>query len=531
MNAARQLQVVLVFALITRLLLLYCFRLHMTGFMLINSAAQNLIDGNGMGFTGSSPADLSLFYFEGLRLWPPLVTLTTALFFKLTASFEVADFLLVSITLIGLIRVLYLYSKEIGLDTRYIIYTFIIVTLNPELIKRPGFSDLAAALFCMWGLLLITRELKKETPSSFLRLLYITLIFFLPSAFRYQYYPVSVFFPVYLLCSALYLKDKQLARRSVFLLVGAISLIFLQEYFLFRYTAQPLNQTLAMDDQGFFPSNLKAYYPFVPKTFLNMSYVENTWDTFVTSIRHIYYFITAIVFLVFIVFTSGFFLNFFKKTKPGIQTRQALASFTTLPFLILPIAVLVFLSLTHNSRTGQPGGWTYVNEGRYYIVPSLLLLLLTIFIVQHKWETFSLITKRILTFLFVVSIAYNLALTIKFYYNIATDSIPDKELNNRTDRAAVYDYLKTTVEDDIPTVITYSEPYFAYFPHIKNAAITSTTSLLLNQKIRTTRTIRLLIISGYNPPAADSILINRYNAAPVLTKPNVTIYSTVLQPE
>jgi hypothetical protein len=288
---------------------------------------------------------------------------------------------------------------------------------------------------------------------------------------------------------------------------------------------------LAMDDQGFFLSNLKAYYPFVPKTFLNMSYVENTWDTFVTSIRHIYYLITAVVFLAFIVFAAGFFLNLFKKTKPGIQTRQTLASFTTLPFLILPVAILVFLSLTHNSRTGQPGGWTYVNEGRYYIVPSLLLLLLTFLIVQQKWETFNLITRRILKFFFVVSIVYNLALTLKFYYNVVTNNIPDKELSNRADRSAAYDYLKSTSEDNLPTVITYSEPYFAYFPHIKNTAITSKTSLLVNQKLRTTKKIRLLIISGFDPPAADSILIRRYNAVPVLTRPHFTIYSTILQPK
>lgn len=533
MTVTRQLQIVILFAFITRLLLLYCFPLHMTDYMLINSAAQNLIDGHGMGFIRSSPEDLSAFYFEGLRLWPPLVTLSTSLFIKISGSFELTDLLLLTVSLIGLMRALYLFCKEIGLGTRYIFYTFLVFALNPELIKRPGFSDVAAAFFCIWALLVLVKELKKEKRTGIVKLLTISFLFFLPSAFRYQYYPVSLLFPLYMLFSSFYLKDKKLAIWSGLSFVLVTLFIFLQEYLLFVYTSQPIDQSLAMDKKGLFLFNLQSFYPFIFKTFLNISYVENTWSSILNPVRYIYYTITAILLFAIVIFATVFFLKTLRqqsKTVNQSKLKQSLGAFATLPFLLLPVAILVGLSVTHNSRTGQAGGWTYVNEGRYYIVPSILLLLLTFWSVQQKWTIFSSITKRILISVFAVSIIYNLALTLKFYYNISTNNIPDKELSNRTDRIAAHNYLQTFAKDELPTVITYSEPYFTFFPYIENVAITKKTSLLTGTKLKTTKKIRLLILSKKDTPPADQSLITQYNATPVLIRPNFIIYSAILQP-
>lgn len=534
MSVTRQLQIVLVFAFITRLLLFYCFPLHMTDHMLINSAAQNLIEGHGMGFIRSSPEDLSAFYFEGLRLWPPLVTLSTSFFLKFTGSYILADYLLLTIALAGLIRLLYLYSREIGLNIRYTIYTFLVFALNPELMKRPGFSDVTAVLFCIWALLVLARELKKEKRPDIFKLIFISFLFFLPSAFRYQYYPVSLLFPIYLLAAALYTKDKKLAISSILSLSFVATLILLQEYLLFLYTAQPLDQSLAMDKTGFYLFNLRYFYPFVFKTFLNISYIENTWSTLIAPFRFIYYILTAAVFFLFVLFAIRSFvftINRQRKNSDKTKLKQTLCTLTTLPFLLLPVAILVGLSVTHNSRTGQAGGWTYVNEGRYYILSSILLLLLTLWFAQTKWPTFSTFTKRILSSLFLLSIIYNLALTFKFYYNAATNNIPDKELINRIDRQTAFSYLLKLSKDELPTVITYSEPYFTFFPYLPNVAITQKTSLLYGKSLQTTQTVRLLIISRKDTPSADLALIKRYNAISVLTRPNFIIYSALVQPE
>ena len=534
MTATRQLQIVILFAFITRLLLLYCFPLHMTDYMLINSAAQNLLDGHGMGFMRSSPEDLSAFYFEGLRLWPPLVTLTTSVLLKLTGSFEIADMCLLTVTLLGFVWVLYLFVKEIGLNSRYILYTFIVFALNPELIKRPGFSDIAAAFFCLWALLVLVRELKKEKHTGIARLVFISFLFFLPSAFRYQYYPVSLLFPLYILASSFYLKNRKLSIRSSLSVVLVLLFIFLQEYILFIYTSQPIEQSLSMDKTGLFFFNLQTFYPFTFKTFLNLSYIENTWVNVVNSVRPLYYTTTAVVFLIVIILAGRFLfatIRYQKENHDRNKLKQTLGTLTLLPFLLLPVLILVGLSITHNSRTGQPGGWTYVNEGRYYIVPSMLLLLLIFWLVQQKWESFSTLTKRILTSLFVLSLVYNLVLTLKFYYNIASNNIPDKELSNRADRNAAHEFLQSFSKDELPTVITYSEPYFTFFPYIKNVAITKKTSLLTAKKLKTTKQVRLLIISKKDTPPADLELINQYNARPVFTRPNFIIYASVLHPE
>jgi hypothetical protein len=534
MTAPRQLQLLLVFAFLTRLLLLYCFPLHMTDHMLINSAAQNLISGHGMGFTRSAAEDLSAFYFEGLRLWPPLVTATTAFFLNFTGSHPGTDLLMMTIVLVGFIWVLYSLCKEIELKTNYILYVFLVFTLNPELIKRPGFSDLAAAFFCIWAILFLIKQLKKTTLPEYLSLLAGSFLFFLPSAFRYQYYPISLLFPLVLVLSSLYLKNKTLFKRSAISAFLVLLLIVLQECLLFVYTAQPIDQAVAMDTTGFFLFNLQNSYPFFFKTFINISYVENTWKHIILPFQYFYFSAAAIFLATFVFYITHFLISTLRRQKTKekqVDIRQTLSVLSLVPFLILPIATLIGLSLTHNSRTGQPGGWTYVNEGRYFILPSILLLLLVFWLIQKKWAGFSGILKKILIVVFISTISYNLTLTLKFFYNAITNNIPDKEISNRLDRTAVFEYIQATSKDELPTVITYTEPYFTFFPYLKNVAVTQKIDLLRNKKLSTRKTVRLLIICQKDITQEELTFIRLYQAVPVLYRSNCTVYSTVIHPE
>lgn len=534
MSITRQLQLVILFAIITRLLLLYSFPLHMTDFMLINSAAENLINGHGMGFYRSSPEDLSFVYFEGLRLWPPLVTVTTAVFLKLTGSYNLADMLMLSIILLALVRVLYLYCKEIGLSTIYICYVFLFLGINPELIKHPGFSDLTAALFTIWSLLALTRELKKENNSRLIQLFSLSFLFFLPSAFRYQYYPISLLFPCYLLAAAFYLKNKKLAYRSFTMICLVLTLLILQETFLFYYTNQPMSQSVAMDKTGIFLFNLADFYPFFYKSFVNLSYIENTWSRMVHSLHFVYDLVSNTMYIALIAVTLNYFIQLVQKQKKENneqKLKQTLSAFTTIPFSLFPVLILIALSLTHNSRNGLPGGWTYVLEGRYYIVTSILILLLLLWYVQQKWNGFASVTKRIFPVLFILIVLYNLSLTVKFCYNVAKGNIPDKELKNRTERATAYNYFKQLSNDSLLTVITYREPYFIFFPHLNNIVVTKNISLLNGEELRTKKKIRLLIVSTKDALQTDLELIKKYNAVPVLTRSGYIIYSTILNPE
>lgn len=534
MTASRQLQIVLLFAFITRFLLLYCFPLHMTDYMLINSAAQNLIDGHGMGFIRSSPEDLSTFYFEGLRLWPPLVTALTAFFLNLTGGHPATDLLMMTLVLIGLIWALYLLCKELGLNTNYILYTFLVFCLNPELIKSPGFSDLAAAFFSIWALLFLVKQLKSNSLSGNLILLFGSFLFFLPSAIRYQYYPVSLFFPLFLLLSSLYLKDKMLLKRSAISLLLVLLFIIMQEYFLYVYTAQPINQAVAMDKTGFFFFNLLNSYPLVFKTFINISYIENNWSNIIYPIRYFYFGVSALLLFIFLLSATHFLvvrISHQKAKNNQVEIRQTLSVLSLITFLLLPIGILVGLSLTHNSRSGQPGGWTYVTEGRYYILPSILLLILTFWLIQKKWPSFPGIIKKTLITLFVMTTLYNLALMMKFCYNSMTNNIPDKELTNRLDRAAVYDYFLAQSKDVVPTVVTYTEPYFTIFPYIKNVAVTTKIDLLAGTKLSTKKKVRLLIVCQKELSPAELHYIQQYKAVPVLYRTNCIIYSTIINPE
>ena len=147
MNTERIYILVLIFSFVSRLLYLLYFPLQYTDFYLINTAAENLIDGHGMGYMRTSHTDISSFYFEGLRLWPPMVTATVALFLKITGDPVIANSLAIGIILIFLFYYTDRLLTDLNLNIRTRLLVVLLLGINPDLIKHPGLSDLAAATF------------------------------------------------------------------------------------------------------------------------------------------------------------------------------------------------------------------------------------------------------------------------------------------------------------------------------------------------------------------------------------------------
>lgn len=530
MAGKKTLLTIIIFAFITRLLLLLFFPLQYTDYYLINTAAQNLIDGHGMGFYRSATEDLSQYYFEGLRLWPPLVPFITAVFLKLSGSIPITDFIISTVLLITLFIYLNKLFKLLNLSVPFQVVGYLFVAINPDLIKQPGFSDLAASTFCIAACVYCSSIVTTKTKNNYLTLLVYAFAFFLPSALRYQFYPVTIFFPFAILVSGFCLKDKKIKKQALILLAFVGMLIMSQELFLLKYTSQPLTQSVSMDNRGFFLSNLTFIYPFFLKTFVNLSYIENK---FPYVIKHLGQFYSLGILTLFFVWFYKIF-NLTKRTKyapdPSIEIRNYLSVRILLFVSLLPVCILTLLSVIYNSRTGLPGGWTYVKEGRYYIISSILILILSLWYIQNKLKVFSSFVKKTVAIFFAIILIYNSVLTFKFYYNVHTNNIPDKEVYNRADRQKIDSVLTVLSKNGVTTIISSDEPYFSYFPFKENVAIAQKPSMLISKQIHSSKKIQILIVAPKPLTGADSILVSKTFAKQIASLHTSHLFLATMMP-
>lgn len=527
MSKSKALAWIIVFAFITRLLLLFAFPLQDTDFYMINSAAENLANGHGLGFQRSSINDLSIVHFEALRLWPPLLTILVAAFIKLTGSAFIANTLLLS-----LFALVFFYSVnkillllKLQTNTKALIYLFI--ATNPETIKVPGLSDMAGATLCLAACAGFINLLYKKQNFQTSTLFFTGILFFLPSAFRYQYYPLSYFFPIIFLLYSLRLKDQQLVRKSIILLLIIFALTCLQEILLYNYSKQPLTQSVAMDKSGFFISNLQKPYPFWIKSFINLSYLENKFIFNQLSVEIFYIFL-------FMCFVAAFVIKMkflFKK----IQNEQdSIRNFSLIFLLIasvIPFATLLLLSLTRESQTNKAGSWTYINEGRYYILSSVLLLIVTASYFQELKKQVSDRMKNIGLKCVIGILTFNGLLTAKFYANYILDNIPDRTTTTQNDRKRIDSLIdKLRIKKKEPIVITFNEPNFAFYPFKPNIAVTQKIPRLAKHEFSTSKETKLLIIADKPLTSTDSLLIAKTNAKKLATLNTSQLYIAEIHP-
>lgn len=495
MNHKKTANFIFFIAVFARLLYLYFFPLQETDYQMLYTAADNFLNGKGLGFTRSLPNDLSAFYFEGLRLWPPLTPVVLALTKSIVKTIFLTDLITISLSIFFIM----LLSKKImdllEIKNSYQSLLWLFAATNPDWIKTPGLSDLIGGLFLLLAFYRCLCCINNRYTGSF-ALITSSFVYFLPAAVRYQYYPVVFLFPCCLILSGWLIRDKKIITNAVISLFLVALFLSLQEICLHLYTHDSLNSPLVQDRLGFYPSNLLMTYPLLLKVIINSGYLENRFLANHEQLKIVY----SLLSLLSILLLTTFLLSLFYKRVRHTHKNKLLDLLPSIFALVISSGVvytLFFLSLSHNSRTGLPGGWTYVADGRYYIGPSVLILVFFFKGLQCSSFLQKKPLKSMLKYSMLFLLIYNTTLSGKFLYNISTHNIPDKEIGNREDRVAIEKIIRHLAKDTLPVVATYSSNYFAFYPVQENYAVTNKISVLADSGYRTSRQIQLLfIVSG-----------------------------------
>ena len=513
-----------VFALLSRFLFIVFQPLKDTDYELVHIAADNLIAGKGLAFPRTFLNDLSVIYYDPMRYWPPFTALLVALVKTVTNNVIVTDLFLLFTGMTGLLFTLKKIIKALELNPVFQCIIWIILATNPSAFSAIGLSDLYGCLFCLWSTFLCISYLNSFQQNKTIPL-FASLIFFLPAAFRYQYYPVIFAFPLFLIIAGRVTLQPNLVRKGFYSFFLVTLFLGLQSLFLSYHTNSIV---YANDPKGFFPANLVFMYPVFIKALINSSYFENRMLEFFEWFNLPYLIVNLTLMVIVYLFLTRYFIIRFRMIRnvlnEFIDKKKILLQFL---FFIVASAVIFTLaaaSLIYNNRSKTFGGWTYVNEARYFMVPVLLILPMLLKLIQEKFKRISL-----LSILLGIAMLYNVALWCKFVYNIISDNLSKKEVQNIADRAFIHNKILNLQKNPLPVIVSYTEPYFAFFPIQERYAITKKINILLDSGYKTTEPVQLLIITEKNPLQNVTDFLFRNNATAIYTGQQCKLFYLVVE--
>lgn len=526
-------------AVIFRILYLFLYPPNGTDHEMMHTAVQNLLSGNGLGFHMASTTDLSVTTFRAMNEWPPLPAYLLSVVKAMTGSAYAADMILLGLGMLLLLIVLRALMQVLQLKEQVQSILWIIIGSNPEPFRNLGITDLFGGLFLVWGVLLAIRLLQQPAVSN-RQVLIASLFFFLPAAFRYQYYPVIFIYPIFLVVASVLGRQKLLQRQAWLSLSVVFFLLATQIALLLQQTGS--GSYMVKDATGFYPENLVWTYPFLIKSFVNTSYFENqligwagTWALM------LYYLVVLFV----TIFLCAKLLKYLLRKVAMVRTsslweEQQLPAWTNLLLALVAlsvVALLVLLSLRYDSQKQPDGsfGFTYVYEGRYFLGSSLLLLLLAAKLLQPVQirvnvpvVPFVVMRRLAIAGLLVV----NLSLFGKLLVNVSSRPQSFFKDNMLAERKVVEQTIRELKEKhQLPVVVTASQKYFAYQPIQQDFAVVQDYNEVLTSGIKSSQPVQLLLITRKQLSDKELQFIHQKGAVQVYSGKRCRLYHLIADQE
>jgi hypothetical protein len=515
-------------AVIFRLLYIYLYPPGGTDHEMIHSAVDNLLSGNGLTFPIANTNDLSVKSYQPMTEWPPLVAYYISIVKAIVGNAQGADLIIMCLGMVLLLLVMHNIMKLLHITEQARAVLWIFIAANPSPFHNVGISDLYGALFMMWGTMFLLRFIQQHQISN-AQLTIASLFFFLPAAFRYQYYPLVFIFPVLLIVAGK-LKENQYLLKKGWL---SLSIVF----FLFCFQVTMLYQRsgtgsyIADDKTGFYPENLLHFYPFLIKAFINSGYFETKLLlTGGRQIMPVYYTLCAILTfnILFKTFTYlAVQLKRFDKKSEDPNEVLKLSRFFVFAIAMGVVMVLSAISLRYYPQISNSGGmFTYVKESRYFIVTSLLFLVLFTSLLQHYLLRFNLGSLLSFRKLAVASFfLINLSLFGKFIYNVSAGSLPNS-IGKKSDNRQLVQYEMESLLDTYKLPIVAASQYkdLIYSPNIKDYRVIRNFKEFFEKGIQTSQPVQVVLVTKRNLSAEEKQIISQRNAQEVVNNKYIRMF-------
>jgi len=331
---------------------------------------QSLLNGHGVSIPNVVATNLSAPIYTPLINWPPGYSFLLAPFYALFKGDYIAAGItldiLSSITLIFVCRSILkildisLYIRNLfTILTGFFIYYFY---FNPC-------SDAIAITFFLLALY-FALALIKSKKNQLLHTVLLTFFLFAVGTLKYLFIPAIFVIPVFLFFKALSDADKQLKKvaLSSFLVIA----VLLSTLLLYQKTVSGSATYISAGGRGFFPENLLSTYPAIPASFIqpNTIHVLSASNEKTSVLFKVYQVINIVLLLLTVIV---FCKQFIKHRFSNLTVLQSLFYLTFLLSFAV-IGLLIVLSLVvEKEQIFSWRLWTYVEDGRYYGLPNVLI--------------------------------------------------------------------------------------------------------------------------------------------------------------
>jgi hypothetical protein len=528
MNPGKTTGAFFMLAVFFRILYIFLYPPAGTDHQLIHAAVDNLLSGNGLSFTTANPNDLSSILYQPMNEWPPLVAYLVSFAKAITGSGTAADLLLMSIGMFLLLIILrsIFQLMQIGAKTQVLLW--ILIAANPDPFAHLGISDLYSALFMLWGVLFSLRFLQMPYATK-AQIFIASIFFFLPAAFRYQYYPLIFIFPLFLLFTGWWKQQKHLYQSGWLSLSVVFCLLSFQVAMLYQETG---SAAYIADEKGFYLQNLQWAYPFLAKSFLNISYIENkllligkwTLVPYYLSIFTLSIALLAYCFVRVVRKAQNRFWNFEEERSSLLISKLFLLS-----IIISILTLLVFLSVLYSPQLNYGSIFTYMREDRYFIVCSLLLLVYFGKLVDNlqfiKAPSFTAIKRFTVASVLIV----NLTLFGKFLFNAATNNLKDLHQISLAEKKIIeteIDELKKKY--NLPVVAVSSMKLLQYNPSAGEYSVAKTLKQINDTGLRTSQTVQLVLVTQPQLKEDEAFFVQTKGAKEVFKNGRLRIFHMIV---
>lgn len=328
--------------------------------------AKNFLAGKGLGVTKYFAADLTTSVFDTTQLFAPGVSFAIMPFLKIFHDDEYRAVLVfdivISILFVFAVRSL---GKKAGLSTALNnILTLVVGCSQYTFFMSGSSSDTIGLTFLLFGLGILISIIEKPERKKMISLFLYSVIFFLPSFFRYMYLPVSVLFPVIIFVYGVYSKNRILKTSGMWLgtFVAVFILLLLSLSSWFNGNSMYVIDT----GRGVFFDQLIHWYPYIPAAFINLDFIAQliariTGISYTSAFKIFEIFNT--IFLAFLIFLLMRFILTSKKRELN-KSSVFILSGTIISLCIL--FLITYFSLTYKPQLYGIYLWNYNYESRYF---------------------------------------------------------------------------------------------------------------------------------------------------------------------
>lgn len=402
--------------------------------MILMQQSRNLLEGRGLSITKYFIQNTDSPLYDPTPFWPPGYPVLLAPFLKFF-NYDIYRATIV-VDIIGGIALIFIVrkiAKELRLPLAAVnIITLIVGCFEYAFIYESMPTDIPAFVFFLTGFLFLLQAVQKENY-SFINLIFISFLFFLPCTFRYSYPPLGIAALLALVFYGWYIKKNMLIKKGLVCL-GFFS-VMLTAFLLLLKIISGSASYIVDSGKGFFPEYVIHSTPFIPESFINAPFTKSQLLNKTNISPADSLLILEIINNVLLIGLVVLFIYLFFKQK-FFRSPDSFKWFLLSGFFIsaATYVCLAYLTLIYKPQLGFGIGWTYLGEPRYFMFVNFFLQISFIswIFLYPSWKRnlFQKIIVAVFSFLLFVEVTHNIYFHTKVMlrpskYNVAAFEEPD----------------------------------------------------------------------------------------------------------